>query len=167
MMWTSLIAGLLFGAIAQYAKIGDFNTINDMITGKNKTLYKTLLFALGIGMFLFFAFVQLDWAHYSIKPLLIVGVVVGGLLFGVGAAILGYCPGTILIALGNGSIDALFGYIGGLCAGLAFIFLYPYIIDYLGPNFGELQFLTGEPLVDSVIVVVISSTLMTIAWRLK
>ena len=38
------------------------------------------------------------------------------LLFGVGFALMGYCPGTAAVALGQGSWDALFG-MAGLIAG--------------------------------------------------
>ena len=40
----------------------------------------------------------------------------GGLLFGAGFALVGYCPGTAAATLGQGSWDALFG-IAGLIAG--------------------------------------------------
>jgi len=42
--------------------------------------------------------------------------VLGGLLFGVGFALLGYCPGTGAAAIGQGSFDALAG-VAGLMAG--------------------------------------------------
>ena len=43
-------------------------------------------------------------------------LIVGGLLFGAGFGLLGYCPGTAAAALGQGSWDALFG-MAGLVAG--------------------------------------------------
>jgi hypothetical protein len=43
--------------------------------------------------------------------------VVGGLLFGVGFAVLGYCPGTISGAIGQGSLDALIGGTVGILLG--------------------------------------------------
>jgi hypothetical protein len=42
--------------------------------------------------------------------------VFGGLIFGAGFALLGYCPGTLLGAVGQGSLDALFG-MAGMLAG--------------------------------------------------
>ena len=33
--------------------------------------------------------------------------VIGGLIFGVGFALLGYCPGTVAGAVGTGALDAL------------------------------------------------------------
>jgi uncharacterized membrane protein YedE/YeeE len=37
---------------------------------------------------------------------------IGGLLFGIGWGILGYCPGTAAGALGEGRIDGLWGVLG-------------------------------------------------------
>lgn len=42
-------------------------------------------------------------------------IIVGGLLFGVGWGVLGYCPGTCTGAIGAGKIDGIFGAIGILC----------------------------------------------------
>jgi len=42
---------------------------------------------------------------------------VGGLIFGVGFAVLGYCPGTIAGAIGNGRLDALVGGLPGIILG--------------------------------------------------
>jgi hypothetical protein len=43
--------------------------------------------------------------------------VIGGLIFGIGFAILGYCPGTLAGAAGQGSLDALIGGVPGMVIG--------------------------------------------------
>ena len=43
--------------------------------------------------------------------------IIGGLIFGVGSAILGYCPGTIAGAIGNGALDDLVGGLAGILIG--------------------------------------------------
>lgn len=35
----------------------------------------------------------------TIKPTQILALIIGGLIFGVGFALLGYCPGTAMVAL--------------------------------------------------------------------
>lgn len=40
--------------------------------------------------------------------------VIGPLIFGVGFAVLGYCPGTIAGATGNGYLDAIVGGLAGI-----------------------------------------------------
>jgi len=52
--------------------------------------------------------------------------IIGGLIFGVGFATLGYCPGTIAGAIGNGYLDALVGGLAGILLGAGFFAaLYP------------------------------------------
>jgi uncharacterized protein len=53
--------------------------------------------------------------------------VLGGLLFGTGMAVLGYCPGTSMAAVGEGRKDAAAGVLGMLGGALAFVGAYPKI----------------------------------------
>jgi hypothetical protein len=55
---------------------------------------------------------------------------IGGLIFGLGFAVLGYCPGTIAGAVGNGYLDALVGGLIGIIVGSGlFASLYPRLKD--------------------------------------
>lgn len=57
---------------------------------------------------------------------------VGGLIFGVGFALLGYCPGTIAGAIGSGRLDALVGGLPGILLGSwLFALVYPRVRDGL------------------------------------
>ena len=54
--------------------------------------------------------------------------VIGGLVFGIGFALLGYCPGTVAGAVGTGALDALFGGMIGLLIGAGiFAEIYPLV----------------------------------------
>src|ERR1039458_3836022 len=44
----------------------------------------------------------------------------GGLVFGVGMVLLGYCPGTGVAAAAEGKTDALFGVVGMTCGTILF-----------------------------------------------
>ena len=50
--------------------------------------------------------------NLHIKPTRLGANIIGGLLFGAGFALMGYCPGTATAALGQGNWDALFGMAG-------------------------------------------------------
>ena len=135
----TMIWGFLFGGILQYARLNRFDTIAGMAVLKDFTVAKTISFAIGLGLLLMQAEIYLGWADYHIKPLILTGVVIGGLLFGVGMAILGYCPGTVAVSLGQGNLDALVGIVGGLCGSLVFAVAYPYMTTYFGPDLGSLS----------------------------
>ena len=108
----TIILGFLFGAILQYAKLNRYNVISGMATLENFAVAKAIAVAIGVGAVIIAIEVGLGFATYHIKPLLLGGIAIGGIIFGVGMAILGYCPGTLPVSLGEGSVDALIGIIG-------------------------------------------------------
>jgi uncharacterized membrane protein YedE/YeeE len=94
------------------------------------------------------------------------GVIVGGLLFGLGIALLGYCPGTIPMAIGEGKIDAIIGCIGGILAGFFFTLIYPYIAPYLGDNFGAINLYFDNKIATLVEVLLFASLLFWVALKI-
>jgi uncharacterized protein len=136
---TILVLGFLFGAILQYAKLNRYNVISGMATLENLAVAKAIAVAIGVGAVLIAVEVGLGFASYHLKPIILGGIVLGGLIFGVGMAILGYCPGTLAVSLGEGSIDALFGILGGLVGGFVYTILVPFIHPILGPDYGSIS----------------------------
>jgi uncharacterized membrane protein YedE/YeeE len=108
-----------------------------MSTLEDFRVAKTMGAAIGIGVILISLFVLLGWASYHTKPLILGGIFWGGLMFGTGMAILGYCPGTLPISMGQGSIDAFIGAVGGLAGGLVFTVTKPSIQPILDKNLGN------------------------------
>ncbi|MFB6343180.1 YeeE/YedE thiosulfate transporter family protein [Saccharicrinis sp. FJH62] len=134
-----LTFGILFGTILQYAKLNRFNTISGLATLSDLTVAKALAVAVGIGAILLNVEIGLGLATFHVKPFIAVGIMAGGLIFGAGMAILGYCPGTMAVSLGEGSVDAFTGIIGGLAGGFVFTALFPHIQAILGPDWGKLS----------------------------
>jgi uncharacterized protein len=139
MTWTILFFGFVFGAILQYAKLNRFDTISGMAMLKDFTMAKAILIAIGIGIILISSEIATGLASYHVKPFVLGGIAIGGVIFGIGMAILGYCPGTLAISLGEGSIDAFVGIIGGLFSGFIYTLLVPSIKGILGPDMGEIS----------------------------
>ncbi|HEX2974508.1 MAG TPA: YeeE/YedE thiosulfate transporter family protein [Bacteroidales bacterium] len=139
-MILTLIFGFLFGAILQYSRLNRYNTISGMAMLKDFTMAKAIAVAIGLGMIFISVEVALGLASYHIKPLLLVGVIAGGLIFGTGMAILGYCPGTIPISMGEGSVDAFIGFLGALAGGIIYTLIVPSIKGMLGPDLGQIAF---------------------------
>jgi len=144
-----VLFGFLFGAILMYAKLNRFNTISGLAILENLAVVKTIVLAIGIGVVLLSIEISLGFASYHIKPFMLGGVILGGLIFGIGMAILGYCPGTLAISVGEGSIDAFLGIIGGLLGGLIYTLTLPSIQSILGPDLGAISLntlTTSKPL---------------------
>lgn len=131
--------GFLFGLILQYANLNKYNTISGVAILKDFTVPKAILVALAVGTILINLEVMMGVANYEIKPLVVGGLIIGGILFGIGMATLGYCPGTLPISAGQGAIDAWIGILGGLTAGIIYTIYFPYFQDFLGPNFGKIN----------------------------
>ncbi|MGW8315011.1 MAG: YeeE/YedE thiosulfate transporter family protein, partial [Bacteroidales bacterium] len=144
-MITILILGLLFGAILQYARLNRFNVIMGLSVREDFTVPKAIALAVGIGAILLNIEIALGFASYHVKPLILGGIILGGLIFGAGMAILGYCPGTMAVSLGEGSMDALIGILGGLTGGIVFTLLLPWLRLVLGPDLGSLSLQTAVP----------------------
>jgi len=133
------VFGALFGLIIQYASLNKYNVISGQSELKNNTVVKTILITLGVGAILLSVIIGLGFASFHVKPFILGGIVLGGLIFGSGMAILGYCPGTLAISVGEGSLDAVVGIIGGLFGGLVFTILLPNIKWLIGINLGKIS----------------------------
>jgi uncharacterized membrane protein YedE/YeeE len=139
MVVATLTLGFLFGAILQYANLNKFDVISGLALRENFAVPKAIALSIGIGVILLSIQIALGMASYHVKPFILGGLLIGGLLFGAGMAFLGYCPGTLAISFGEGSIDALIGIIGGLFGGLVYTIVLPYIKPILGPDFGAMS----------------------------
>jgi uncharacterized membrane protein YedE/YeeE len=137
-----LFLGLLFGAILQYAKLNRYNVISGMATLENFAVAKAIAVAIGVGAVIIAIEIGLGFATYHIKPFLLGGIAIGGIVFGTGMAILGYCPGTLPVSLGEGSVDALIGIIGGLFGGFIYTVVSPSIQSIIGPDLGSISLYT-------------------------
>lgn len=166
-MLLAFIAGLIFSFLAYKSNLFCSDQILSVGILKNFEAVQILLFALSISSLAFFIEYSMGDAIINIKPFYLVGVVLGGLLFGIGVGILGYCPGTLEMAIGYGSIDAIFGFIGGLAAGYCYTLIYPLALPFLGPNFGAINFYTGNTTLNIVLVLAFSVGLFVAAVALQ
>ena len=108
--------GLVFGFLLQKGGVGKFNVLIGQLLLQDWTVAKIMLTAIVVGMIGVFPLHHFAKVNLHIKPTRIGSNIIGGLLFGAGFALVGYCPGTAAAALGQGSWDALFG-MAGLIAG--------------------------------------------------
>ena len=119
------IFGLLFGFILQKSGASNPQHIINMLRLKDFRLVKIILLAIGLSSLMLFALSTLGVieAHFSVKTAY-VGVLVGGLIFGIGWAVSGFCPGTSVAALGTGRKDAFIFVGGGLIGAFLFMLVY-------------------------------------------
>lgn len=122
------IVGLVFGFLLQKGGVTRFDVIVGQFLLRDFTMIKIMLSAVvvgGVGIYGMRA-AGLDVAMH-IKSAAILGNALGGLIFGVGMAILGYCPGTGVAALGDGSRHAIPGILGMLFGAGVYAEVHPWM----------------------------------------
>lgn len=107
-----VLFGLAFGFLLQKGGVGKFNVLVGQLLLQDFTVAKVMLTAIVVGMIGVLTLHHFGKVELHLKPTRIGANLIGGLLFGAGFALLGYCPGTAAVALGQGSWDALFGMVG-------------------------------------------------------
>ena len=144
---TQLLIGLLlgfgFGFLLQKAGVTTYDVIIGQLLFTDFTVLKVMLSAVVTGMIGVHVLRRLGLAKLHPKPGTVGSTIPGALLFGVGFGTLGYCPGTVVGAVGQGALDALFGGVVGALIGAAlFAALYPRLrACVLGKgDFGDLTF---------------------------
>lgn len=113
---TGALFGLVFGFLLQKGGVGKFSVLIGQLLLQDWTVAKIMLTAIVVGMIGVFPLHHFAKVNLHIEPTRIGANIIGGLMFGAGFALMGYCPGTAAAALGQGSWDALFG-MAGLIAG--------------------------------------------------
>ena len=154
--------GIIFGFLLHKGGATKYDIIVAQLLLTDFTVLKIMLSAIVTGMIGIYFMKSQGWITLSLKSGSIGKNVIGALIFGVGFAVLGYCPGTIAGAVGNGYLDAIVGGLAGIILGTWFFALvYPNIKDGIlkKGDFGEIS-LPGLLKVNDWVVVVPASALI-------
>jgi len=124
--------GIGFGFFLERAGFGSARKLTAQFYLTDLAVFKVMFTAiitamLGLFYLSWMGFVDLSLVYFG--PTYLLPQIVGGLILGVGFVIGGYCPGTSVVAIATGRLDALlFGF--GILAGI-FVFgeAYPAVHD--------------------------------------
>ena len=120
-----LITGVVFGILLQQGRVLRFEKQVGAMLLKDMTILKFMLSAIIVGMIGINLLVQLGIVTLKIKAVYVGANIIGGLLFGAGWAVMGYCPGTSLGALGEGRWHAVWAILGMLVGAALYAEVYP------------------------------------------
>ena len=135
-----LVTGLLFGFFLQKGEVLRFERQIGFMLLKDMTIIKFMMTAVLVGMVGIYACHAADLISLSVKATNLAAIAVGGLLFGIGWAIAGYCPGTSVGALAEGRIHAIWAILGMLTGAALYAEAYPLMKQTLlaWGNFGKI-----------------------------
>jgi len=123
-----VLTGLVFGFLLQKGHVTRYNVIVGQFLFADFTVLKIMLTAIVTGAIGIYAMYGAGIiAGLQVKPALLVAVTLGGLIFGVGMALAGYCPGTGVAAIGEGSRHAIFAVLGMVLGAGVYAETYPYL----------------------------------------
>ena len=120
----ALFVGVVMGALLQRVGASSPRMILRALRLEDLTIIKFMATTIAVGMLGVYVLGTVVPMHLDIKPTYLVGVIAGGLIFGVGFAVGGYCPGTCVVGIGERRIDALFALLGGILGAVLFTLVY-------------------------------------------
>jgi uncharacterized membrane protein YedE/YeeE len=136
--------GCAFGAILYLGGASSYRKILGTLLLKDMAIIKLMMTAIGVGTLGIYLLDMGGLANMSIKPAYVWGVIAGGVIFGIGWAVSGYCPGTCVVGASEGKKDAIFTVLGAFTGAFLFSLAYPYLENLLikPANFGKVTFET-------------------------
>jgi len=125
----ALILGVCFGFSLNKAGLTRYHKIVNVFRLTDLAVLKFMMTALIVSMTGLYLLRGLGLVTFpNVPATYIAGNLVGGLIFGVGMALSGYCPGTCVAGSGEGKLDYLIPGILGFLVGAAIYGLaYPYV----------------------------------------
>ena len=140
---TAIVLGFGFGFALERAGFGSARKLAAQFYLYDMTVFKVMFTAILVAMVGYHAGVALGWvdpARMWINPTFLWAQLVGGFVLGLGFIVSGLCPGTAVVSLASGRLDALFA-LAGVFTGT---FLFAVLVDanpaierlYVGGSFG-------------------------------
>jgi 3-mercaptopyruvate sulfurtransferase SseA/uncharacterized membrane protein YedE/YeeE len=126
----ALIIGVLFGVALERAGFGSSRKLTGVFYFEDMAVLKVMFSALitamlGLAYFQAAGLIGPDELYFM--PTVYGAQIIGGLIFGVGFVMGGWCPGTAAVGLASGKLDALIFLGGAMLGSIGFNELFPVI----------------------------------------
>ena len=151
-----LIIGTLFGFVLEKGGVFNYATQINALLFRDMSMFK-LLMALQLVvipvMMLLKYFGVIEFSH---EPFSIYNAIGGGLVFGIGWALMGFCPGTAVGGLGIGHMPIIAGLAGMITGGVLYAPLYPFFSKLFNDNAQyDLSIFGSTPLFLSYVIILL------------
>ena len=106
-----VITGIIFGFLLQKGRVIRYDKQLGALRLLDMTIVKFMVSTILVAMVGVYLLKDMGLAKLSVKPTILGGNIIGGLIFGLGWALLGYCPGDPSVL--SGKVDGIpLGYYG-------------------------------------------------------
>ncbi len=122
-----LLTGVAFGFLLQKGRVLRFEKQVGAMLLKDMTILKFMLSAIVVGMIGVCFLNDIGFIELKHKSMNVGAVVIGGALFGLGWAVMGFCPGTAVGAIGEGRWHAAWAVLGMIAGAALFAEMYPFL----------------------------------------
>lgn len=165
-LYSGFITGILFGFLLQKGQVLRYDKQLGAMRLLDMTIMKFMLSAILVAMIGLYGLNEYGLIKFSLKEAVVGANVVGGLLFGIGWAVVGYCPGTAVGALGEGRWDAAFGLAGMLVGAALFAETYPALKTTLlaWGNYGKITVPTALGVNPWPVIAALAALYLAIFW---
>ncbi len=119
----ALVVGFFFGVCLEQAGFGSSRRLAGIFYFRDMTVLKVMFSALITAMIGLLYFLGMGWIspeQLYFMPSVYGAQIVGGLIFGVGFVMSGWCPGTAAVGLASGKVDALLFLLGAVVGSALF-----------------------------------------------
>ena len=166
-IWLGLFSGIAFGFVIQRVGATSADRIAAGHLMKDPAIPQFMLGAVALAAVGLYALQTMGLGHTRVLPTSLVATGVGGVIFGIGWGLSGYCPGTSWAAAGEGRMDAIYTLLGGMAGAAAFAHVHEILIPklYLPTNQGQIT-LSGWLGGYQTAVWVLFAVFMLAAWFL-
>lgn len=139
-LFYGFITGIVFGFLLQKGRVLRYEKQLGALRLQDMTIMKFMLSAIVVGMIGLYVMQGMGMDVLNLKPTILGGNVIGGLLFGIGWGLFGLCPGTAIGAVAEGRWHALFGIAGMVVGASIYAHLHPWLSETVltWGNFGKI-----------------------------
>jgi hypothetical protein len=126
-MVSGLVCGVLFGFVLENAGFGSPSKLTGQFRLTDWSVFKVMFTAIvvaAVGLWAMRVVGLMEADTLFVPQALVMASAVGGLLIGAGFAIGGYCPGTSMVGMSSGRLDALVFVVGLFIGTTAFAGFY-------------------------------------------
>ena len=124
-LFWGVATGIIFGFLLQKGEVLRYDKQLGALRLRDFTIVKFMLSTVLVAMVGIYLLHDLGLVQLKLKTTVLGANIIGGLIFGAGWGLLGYCPGTAVGALGEGRWDSLFGIVGMLFGAAVYAEVYP------------------------------------------